>query len=81
MIDQLEIRTILCFGKTAGNYVKKKIGANILIDEFVERNNRKWKSQVYRNKLGKNVVIATHPSIADWTSEKTDISELVKKYV
>ena len=81
VIDQLGIKTILCFGKTAGKYVKKQLGANVLIDEFVERNNRKWRTQVFRNKLEQNVIIASHPSIADWTNEKTDISDLVKKYV
>lgn len=81
VIDYLEIKTILCLGKTAGNYVRLKLGANILIDEFVEDNNRKWKTQVYRNDKKQIVIVATHPSIADWTNKKTDISELVKKYI
>lgn|SRR5690606_7771999 len=81
VIDQLEIQTILCLGKTAGKYTRLKIGADDLIDEFVEKNNRKWKSQVYKNDKNKIVIVATHPSIADWTNEKTDISELVKKYI
>lgn len=81
VIDKLEIKTILCFGKTAGKYTRLKLGANNLIDEFVEKNNRKWKSQVYKNDKNQIVIVATHPSIADWTNEKTDISELVRKYI
>lgn len=81
VIDKLEVKTILCLGKTAGNYVRLKLGANILIDEFVEDNDRKWKTQVYRNDKKQIVIVATHPSIADWTNKKTDISELVKKYI
>ncbi len=81
VIDQLEIKTILCLGKTAGKYTRSKIDANVLIDEFVENNNRKWKTQVYKNDKNQIVIVATHPSIADWTNEKTDISKLVKKYI
>lgn len=81
VIDHLEIKTILCFGKTAGKHIKNKIGANNLIDEFTEKNNRKWKTQVYKNNTEQFVIVATHPSIADWTNEKTDISKLVKKYI
>lgn len=81
VIDQLGIQTILCLGKTAGKYTRSKIGANILIDECIENNNRKWKTQVYKNNKNQIVIVATHPGIADWTNEKTDISDLVKKYI
>lgn len=81
VINQLGVKVILCFGKTAGKLVRKKIGADKLVDEFVENNDRKWKSEAYQNESGQTVIIATHPSIADWTNEKTDISPLVKKYL
>lgn len=81
VIDELEIKAILCFGKTAGNFIKKKLQADELIDEFVEKNNRKWKTQVYKNNKGQIVIVATHPSIADWTNAKTDPSELVRKHL
>ena len=81
VIDKLDIKTILCLGKTAGKYTRLKLEANDLIDEFVEKNNRRWKSQVYKNNKNQIVIVATHPSIADWTNEKTDISELVRKYI
>lgn len=80
VIDTLKIKSILCFGKTAGKHVRKKIEANVFVDEFIEKNNRKWKSQVHKNNVGQFVITVTHPSIADWTNEKTDVSHLVKKY-
>ncbi|MBL0049693.1 MAG: hypothetical protein IPP32_16545 [Bacteroidetes bacterium] len=82
VIEDLEIKIILCFGKSAGNNVRNKIGADRFpIDEFVERNNRKWKTQVFKNSNGIIVIVATHSSRADWTKIDTDISPLVKKYL
>ena len=81
VINDLSIKTILCFGKTPGNFVKKKLGASILIDEFIENNKRNWKTQVYKNENNVKVIIATHPSIADWTNIKTDPSLIIKKHL
>ena len=81
VIDALGIKTILCFGKTAGQYVRQKMEAHIWVDEFTENNNRHWKTLVFKNATIQYVIVATHPSIADWTNEKTDISKLVKKYI
>ncbi len=80
VIVKLDVKIVLCFGKTAGNFVRKKTGANELVDEFTENNNRKWKTQVFKNDREQIVITASHPSIADWTNVKTDPSELVKKY-
>jgi uracil-DNA glycosylase family 4 len=80
VITELQIKIILCFGKSAGNYIRSKIQADEFIDEFVEKNERKWKTKVFRNNKGQIVVVATHPSIVDWTNENTDPSELVKKH-
>jgi hypothetical protein len=79
VVYELGIKAILCFGLSAGSFVRKKLKANKLIDEFVEINNRRWSSQVYENNYGQIVIVATHPSIADWTNPLTDPSELVKK--
>lgn len=73
----LQPRAILCFGKTAGHYVRGKTGASELVAEFVETNRRRWRSQVYANASGLRVVVATHPSIADWTAAATDPTHLV----
>lgn len=81
VINELEIKVILCFGKSAGTFVRKKLQANKLIDEFIEKNDRKWSSQVFENTKNQIVIVATHPSIADWTNPATDPSGLVKKYL
>jgi hypothetical protein len=81
VINELGIKVILCFGKSAGSFIRKKLKTNKLIDEFVEKNDRRWSSQVFENNTGQIVIIATHPSIADWTNPNSDPSHLVKKYL
>lgn len=76
-IEQLQPRVILCFGRTAGKYVRDRLRAHQQVGEFVEANNRKWRSRSYRNPSGVAIVVATHPSIADWTAPATDPSPLV----
>lgn len=78
-IEQLRPRVILCFGKTAGQYVRRKVGADTLYAKFVETNNRRWQSQAFENGMGLRVVVATHPSIADWTALNTDPTQLVRE--
>ncbi|MGE5457480.1 MAG: hypothetical protein ACM3RX_03925 [Methanococcaceae archaeon] len=81
VIESLHIKVILCFGRRSGDYVRYKLKANKLIEEFFEVNERKWASQVFENDDGIIVISATHPSIADWTRPETDPSGLVKKYL
>jgi len=81
VIQNLHIKVILCFGKRAGDFVRYKIKANRFIDEFVEVNERKWRSQAFKSPYDLIVITATHPSIADWTKPETDPSALVKKYL
>lgn len=81
VIEELGVRLILCFGRTAGNWVCRRLGARDKVAEFVEDNNRKWRSSVYMNKSGMVVVDATHPSVADWTSTAADPSKLVKNAI
>lgn len=78
-ISLLRPRVVLCFGQTAGNYVRQRLGANRLIGEFTEQNNRRWRSQAFAGSNGTNVVVATHPSIADWCTTSTDVTPLVQK--
>lgn len=78
VIENLHPKVILCLGRTVGNYVRNRVGANTLLSEFVEQNKRKWRNQVFTNQTGLNVVIATHPSIADWREPNTDPTPLVK---
>jgi hypothetical protein len=79
VIQQLGIRVVLCFGKRAGSWVRSRLGAHEFIDEFTESNNRRWKSISFRNSAGVIVVVATHPSIADWTTTPADPTVLVER--
>jgi hypothetical protein len=76
-IQHLRPRVVLCFGSTAGRYVRRKLRASRQVAEFVERNARKWRSFSFQNPDGIVVITATHPSIADWTAPATDPSQLV----
>ncbi len=78
-IYRLRPRVVLCFGKTAGNYVRRRVGANKLTAEFIEQNNRRWRSQVFASPAGLKVAVATHPSIADWCAAATDPTTLVRE--
>lgn len=79
VIDKLGVKVILCFGKKSGNFVRNKLEAHKLIDQFEEENKRKWKSLVFENTNGQRVIVSTHPSIADWTKPETDPSPLIKR--
>jgi uracil-DNA glycosylase len=81
VLNHIEPKVILCFGRTVGNFVKTKLSANTLVGEFVERNKRKWTSRAFNNDNGVTVVIATHPSIADWTNPDTDPTCLIKAFL
>lgn len=81
VINRLGIRIIICFGKTAGEYVRMRLEAYECVDEFIEDNNRRWCSRSYLGVAGIGVVIATHPSIADWTVEATDPSPMVVRLI
>jgi hypothetical protein len=77
VLQELRPRVILCLGATAGRYVRKKLRSGNVVAQFVERNERRWKSQVFETAQGLRIVVATHPSIADWCASLTDPSELV----
>lgn len=78
VIENLGTHVILCFGQSAGNWACNRLNAQTQVGEFVEDNNRRWRSRVFRNANGFTVVVATHPSIADWTAPATDPTELVR---
>jgi len=82
VLDRLAPRVIVCFGRTSGDYVRSQLSAKTQIDEFVERNNRRWTSRTYSgiyNSRAVKIVVLTHPSIADWTAPSSDPSILVKR--
>ena len=79
VIEQIRPRVILCLGQTAGNFVQRNTGARDQIDEFVESNNRGWRSRSFTNHRALTVVVATHPGRVDWTNPDADPSGLVKR--
>ena len=81
LIERLGTRAIVCFGSTAAEFVRRKLGANTQIGEFTEKNNRRWTSRAFRNADGIVVVQVTHPSIASWLNPASDVSPLVASAV
>jgi uracil-DNA glycosylase len=79
VIDNLNVRTILCFGGTAGTWVREQLGANELIDRFTETNKRGWTSRTHRDGHGRQVVTVTHPSRVDWRNVDADPTPLVER--
>jgi hypothetical protein len=78
VIEQLKVKTILCFGQDAGNFVQRKIGAHRHIGGLVEKNNRRWQSNAYENDVGIAVIVATHPSRASWINPQADPTPLIR---
>ena len=79
VIERLGVRVVLCFGQRAGNWVCSQLNATNLVDNFVEKNKRHWQSRAYRTANGITVVVATHPSRADWANPLTDPTGLVRR--
>jgi len=70
-------KAVLCLGKKTGACVRHRLGAHAPLATFVENNNRRWKSHLFAAASGIKVIVATHPSIADWTSPATDPTGLI----
>lgn len=79
VIEGLRVRTVLCFGKTAGSFIRQMTGANQLIGTLKEANKRRWSSDAYANAAGLQVIVATHPSRVAWNSEASDPTPLVRR--
>ena len=79
VIDKLDVKVIVCLGKTAGRYVRHKVEANDQVCTFVEKNRRRWRSYLYKNKKGIFVAMLTHPSQAEWKTPAADSTHLVVK--
>lgn len=77
VIDRLGIRVVLCFGKTAGYWVKAQLQADENVGELVERNYRRWRTVAFRNAAGITVTIAPHPSLAAWATPACDPTALI----
>jgi len=81
VIDNLSISTVLCFGATAGAWVRDRLSAFELIDSFTESNRRGWTSRNHCNADGRQVVTLTHPSRADWRNPLADPTPLVMRAI
>lgn len=79
VIDTLGVDVILCFGQKTGKWVRRKLGADELVETFFENTARPWKSQAFRSASGIGVVIATHPSRVAWNKPATDPTHLVER--
>jgi hypothetical protein len=78
VIDGLNVWTVLCFGGTAGAWVREALQANELAGSFVERNARRWTSFAHLNAEGRCVITLAHPSIAKWDAPATDPTPFVR---
>lgn len=79
VIERLGVRVIACLGHRAGSIVRHRVSAHRKVDQFMEDNRRRWKSQTHESADGLSVVTLTHPSQADWTARSSDPTALVQR--
>lgn len=79
VIRELGVEVVVCFGRDATDYVRRRCGAHEEIDHFVEQNRRGWTSTTYGGRGRLKVVGVTHPSRADWRNPAADVSDLVAR--
>ena len=79
VIKTLGVRVIVCLGGRAGSIVRHRVNAHQKVDEFVENNRRRWRSQTHLNANGLTVVTLAHPSQVDWTARASDPTGLVHR--
>jgi uracil-DNA glycosylase len=79
VISTLGVRVVVCLGQDAGRWVRAQLDADTepAIETFTETNGRRWRSATYRGRAGVQVVVLTHPSVADWTNPMSDPTGLV----
>ena len=79
VLAELRPKVVLCLGNQTGERVRRRLGADHLVGQFVEANLRRWMSTAHRSRSGLTVVSLTHPSIADWTNPASDPTPLVRE--
>ena len=80
VIDKLGIRVIAVYGKPSGDYVRHRLNANKLVDEFqATRGKKKFTSRAYRNEDCLTVVNLWFPGNWNphWTTNGKDPTGLV----
>ena len=78
VINRLDVKVVLCFGKTAGDWIRARMEAHAEVSPFADKNRRGWTGRVYQSPTGLRVVVATHPGRADWGVPAADPTELVR---
>ena len=79
VISALGIGVVLCFGGTAGRWVRERLGAAQQVDSFQETNRRGWRSETHATRDGRMVVTLTHPGRANWCNPEADPTGLVRR--
>jgi len=79
VIKSLGCRVIICLGKTAGQWVRERLGANDDCDKFIETNSRRWTSVAHQSPDGIFVCTLTHPGRVDWKNPNADPAPMVKR--
>jgi hypothetical protein len=79
VIEALRVRVVLCFGGTAGQWVRERLGAVQQVDSCQETNSRRWRSEAHAAPDGRRVLTLTHPSRANWCNPDADPTSLVAR--
>jgi uracil-DNA glycosylase len=79
VIDALRIRVVVCFGGTAGRWIRERLAAERLVDSFQEKNRRGWRSEVHATRDNRLVLTLSHPGRADWRNPDADPTCLVRR--
>lgn len=79
VIEALSVQVVVCFGGTAGWWVREALDAQICIDSYIEENARRWRSEAHRATNGRIVVTLTHPGRANWRNTQSDPTPLIQR--
>lgn len=79
VIEALAVRVVLCFGGSAGRWVRDELGAHERVDVYQETNERRWTSEAHRACDGRAVVTLAHPGRANWCNAHSDPTPLVQR--
>ena len=79
VIAALDVRTVVCFGGTAGRWAREQMDAHEAIDSYRETNLRGWASHAHRAPDGRVVATLSHPSRADWMNQAADPTPMVAR--
>jgi hypothetical protein len=79
VLETLAPHLVICFGQRGGRFVCDRLNATQPSGAFTEANRRGWTSRAFRNKNGIYVVVASHPSRANWITKSADPTAMIAK--